>query len=66
MKWQVGNKSLEQGLSQSRLPVFTEEEKQYIKGTGDFFGLNSYTTTVCRHRIDPYGYPNYEGDQVRT
>ncbi|XP_030855549.1 lactase-phlorizin hydrolase [Strongylocentrotus purpuratus] len=63
MKWQVGNKSQEQGLAESRLPVFTEEEKQYIKGTGDFFGLNSYTTTVCRHRIEPAGDPNYEGDQ---
>ncbi|XP_041468729.1 lactase-phlorizin hydrolase-like [Lytechinus variegatus] len=63
MKWQVGNKSMEQGLSKSRLPEFTEEEKQYIKGTGDFFGLNSYTTQICRNRPEPAGDPNYEGDQ---
>ncbi|XP_072173496.1 lactase/phlorizin hydrolase-like [Diadema setosum] len=62
MKWQVGNKSLAQGLSQSRLPEFTEEEKAFNRGTGDFFGLNAYTSTVCREQINTDG-PNYEGDQ---
>lgn len=33
MKWQIGNKSLEQGFNSSRLPVFTEEEIQMNKGT---------------------------------
>ena len=33
MKWQIGNKSLEQGYNSSRLPEFTEEEKQMNKGT---------------------------------
>lgn len=28
-----------------RLPSFTEEEKELIKGTSDFFGLNHYSTT---------------------
>ena len=32
MKWQVGNKSLESGLNESRLPEFTEEERQILKG----------------------------------
>jgi lactase-phlorizin hydrolase len=32
MKWQIGNKSLEQGLKHSRLPEFTDKEKQMIKG----------------------------------
>ena len=32
MKWKVGNKSQEQGYKKSRLPEFTDEEKQMIKG----------------------------------
>ena len=64
MKWQVGNKSEAQGLEESRLPTFTEEEKAYIRGTYDFFGLNSYTSTVCRGEENTDTEPNYEGDQV--
>ena len=32
MKWQIGNKSLEQGYKESRLPMFTQEEIQLNKG----------------------------------
>ena len=32
MKWQIGNKSLEQGLNESRLPRITAEERKLIKG----------------------------------
>lgn len=32
-----------------RLPKFTEAEKQMIKGTSDFFGLNHYTTMYAAH-----------------
>jgi len=32
MKWQVNNKSMEQGLTNSRLPEFTQAEKASIKG----------------------------------
>lgn len=42
----IGARSLAQGLSQSRLPVFTEEEKQKLAKSSDFFGLNSYTTNL--------------------
>jgi len=34
-----------------RLPSFTEEEKQLIKGTSDFFGLNHYSTAYASQPI---------------
>lgn len=39
----VGNRSKAAGIP-SRLPSFTEEEKQIIKGSYDLFGLNHYST----------------------
>ncbi|XP_006817623.1 lactase/phlorizin hydrolase-like [Saccoglossus kowalevskii] len=63
MKWQVANKSLEQGLDESRLPEFTEDEKAFIKGTGDFFALNQYTTTVVVDMYRNDTEPHYELDQ---
>uniref|UniRef100_A0A3B4CBT4 beta-glucosidase n=1 Tax=Pygocentrus nattereri TaxID=42514 RepID=A0A3B4CBT4_PYGNA len=55
MKWQVGNKSELQGLAESRLPTFTEEEKAYIHGTADVFCLNSYTTRMAQLRAAAWG-----------
>uniref|UniRef100_A0A672V7R2 Lactase n=1 Tax=Strigops habroptila TaxID=2489341 RepID=A0A672V7R2_STRHB len=46
MKTKIRERSLAQGLNQSRLPEFTESEKQRIKGTYDYFGLNHYTTVL--------------------
>ncbi|KAG7233901.1 hypothetical protein INR49_006463, partial [Caranx melampygus] len=59
MKWQVGNKSELQSLSQSRLPSFTEEEKRFIRGTADVFFVNHYTTKIVSHatlRLSPQSY----------
>ncbi|XP_050929059.1 LOW QUALITY PROTEIN: lactase/phlorizin hydrolase [Lates calcarifer] len=64
MKWQVGNKSELQGLSESRLPSFTEEEKSFIKGTADMFGVNHYTTKIVSHvtaQLTPQSY-QYDKD----
>ncbi|XP_078142043.1 lactase/phlorizin hydrolase-like [Centroberyx gerrardi] len=64
MKWQVGNKSELQGLSESRLPAFTEEEKAYIRGTADIFCINHYTTKIASHitaRLTPQSY-DYDRD----
>ncbi|KAE8299587.1 Lactase-phlorizin hydrolase Lactase-glycosylceramidase Lactase [Larimichthys crocea] len=59
MKWQVGNKSELQGLPETRLPSFTEEEKNLIKGTADMFCINHYTTKIVSHltaRLTPQSY----------
>ncbi|KAM6934821.1 lactase/phlorizin hydrolase-like [Xenentodon cancila] len=64
MKWQVGNKSELQGLPESRLPSFTEEEKNLIKGTADIFCVNHYTTKIVSHvtsRLSPKSY-QYDWD----
>ncbi|XP_011669546.2 cytosolic beta-glucosidase [Strongylocentrotus purpuratus] len=46
----VGNRSLAQGLTTSRLPSFTEEEKRLLEGTADFFALNHYTSRYAKHK----------------
>lgn len=35
-------------LSGGALPSFTEDELQIVKGSSDFFGLNSYTGNLIR------------------
>ncbi|KIK67858.1 glycoside hydrolase family 1 protein [Collybiopsis luxurians FD-317 M1] len=32
----------------SRLPEFSEEELLLVKGSSDFYGMNTYTTNLCR------------------
>ncbi|XP_068625605.1 myrosinase 1-like [Battus philenor] len=39
----VAQKSLEQGYPRSRMPEFTDEEKAFVRGSADFFGVNHYT-----------------------
>ncbi|XP_043929599.1 lactase-phlorizin hydrolase [Protopterus annectens] len=63
MKWQVGNKSELQGLSQSRLPSFTEEEKLHIRGTADVFCFNTYSTKLVNYAITRLNPASYEYDR---
>ncbi|KAK8990846.1 hypothetical protein V6N11_028804 [Hibiscus sabdariffa] len=41
--------SIMRKLVKDRLPVFTEEDKEMIKGSFDFFGLNYYTARYCKN-----------------
>nr|AAL40863.1 male-specific beta-glycosidase [Rhyparobia maderae] len=43
MRESIAENSKRQGFPKSRLPTFTEEEKNYIKGTADYFAFNAYT-----------------------
>lgn len=49
----AGRKSVQQGLSTSRLPTFSPQEKSYIKGTCDFLGISHYTTRYITQRNNP-------------
>ncbi|XP_019410207.1 PREDICTED: lactase-phlorizin hydrolase [Crocodylus porosus] len=63
MKWTVGNRSELQNLPSSRLPVFTAQEREYIRGTADVFCINAYTSRIVKHktpRLKPF---SYEDDQ---
>ncbi|XP_053113949.1 lactase/phlorizin hydrolase isoform X2 [Hemicordylus capensis] len=69
MKWKVGNRSELQKLPSSRLPVFTEEEREYIRGTADVFCLNYYTSKIITHkttRLKPYSYENDQERELKT
>ncbi|XP_075985440.1 myrosinase 1-like [Anticarsia gemmatalis] len=44
------------GYTRTRLPPFTKEEIELVRGTYDYFGLNYYTTRLVR--------PSYPGESV--
>ncbi|KAM3955826.1 myrosinase 1-like [Aphomia sociella] len=45
----INNKKL--GYHMSRLPAFTKEEIDLVKGTFDFYGLNHYTSRIIREPL---------------
>uniref|UniRef100_A0A8C3KAE9 beta-glucosidase n=1 Tax=Calidris pygmaea TaxID=425635 RepID=A0A8C3KAE9_9CHAR len=63
MKWKVGNRSELQNLPSSRLPVFTAEERDYIRGTADVFFFNTYTSKIVTHATTRLSPISYEYDQ---
>ncbi|CAK1544605.1 unnamed protein product [Leptosia nina] len=59
----VDEKSRLQNYTRSRLPKFTPEEVEHIKGTADFFGLNHYTTYLLSMADGEVGQiPSHEND----
>ncbi|KAK9687259.1 Glycosyl hydrolase family 1 [Popillia japonica] len=47
MKENIEYASKQEALPKSRLPEFTQEEIELIKGSADFLGVNHYTTFYC-------------------
>ncbi|KAF7648913.1 hypothetical protein LDENG_00150340 [Lucifuga dentata] len=62
MKDYVGRKSGQQALGVSRLPVFSPQEKSFIKGTCNFLGVGHFTTRYVTQK----NYPSGLGDSYFT
>lgn len=43
----VGNRSKLENFPRSRLPPFTQEQIEYMRGAYDFLGLNIYTSSLA-------------------
>ncbi|XP_038218665.1 myrosinase 1-like [Zerene cesonia] len=44
----IAKNSEEEGYPTSRLPKFTAEEIEFVKGTADYYGMNLYTSRLVR------------------
>jgi beta-glucosidase/6-phospho-beta-glucosidase/beta-galactosidase len=53
----VDQNSADQGFAWSRLPKFSDEEVEYIRGTSDFLGLNYYTSSIVIPANDDNDWP---------
>ncbi|XP_059056668.1 myrosinase 1-like [Achroia grisella] len=53
-----------QNFTRSRLPVFSKEEIELLKGSSDFFGLNHYTTYLMSHPTinETWTIPSWDHD----
>lgn len=62
MKKYIEKKSVQQGFKKSRLPAFSKEEIDSIKGSADFLGLNYYSTFLVQNVEEPMETLGYESD----
>ncbi|CAH1100429.1 unnamed protein product [Psylliodes chrysocephalus] len=53
MKTRIAARSAAEGRNQSRLPEFTEEEKEQLKDSTDFFAVNTYTGSLVSAIPEP-------------
>ncbi|XP_045519129.1 myrosinase 1-like isoform X1 [Pieris brassicae] len=60
----INNLSISQGFSRSRLPVFTPQEVEMLRGSSDFFGLNHYTSILASSSLmeDGWAVPSLDHD----
>lgn len=63
MKSQIKARSEKQGFVSSRLPEFTKEEQNMIKGSADFFALNYYTSRKVKYSKSPLEMQSFKTDK---
>ncbi|XP_034232398.1 myrosinase 1-like [Thrips palmi] len=71
MKRNILKKSLEEGLTESRLPTFTPEQKELIRGAADFLSFNAYMANVMADnshapKTSQYGDMASDRDAIET
>lgn len=60
LKAQIQEVNQQCSTTVAQLPVFTEEEKSWVKGTADFFGLSHYTSRLVSAGAKGTCTPGYE------
>uniref|UniRef100_A0A8D9AQ66 Myrosinase 1 n=1 Tax=Cacopsylla melanoneura TaxID=428564 RepID=A0A8D9AQ66_9HEMI len=62
----VDQNSAKEGRPRSRLPRFTAEEVEQLKGSFDFFGLNHYTSILVtnKNQSSEHVLPSFTNDQA--
>ncbi|CAH2059139.1 unnamed protein product, partial [Iphiclides podalirius] len=62
----VAQKSMEQGYPRSRMPEFTDEERAFVRGAADFFGVNHYTAQLVSASGGDFIVPSLSDDVGAT
>lgn len=62
MKSNIRRRSIANGFKESLLPKFTPAEIRRIKGTFDYFGVNSYTGALARYSNTSLAVMGFYGD----
>ncbi|XP_018320187.1 myrosinase 1-like [Agrilus planipennis] len=66
VKESIATQSFLEGYKRSRLPEFTQDEINYIKGTYDFMGLNHYTSHLAANSPSTSLQTSYDNDYKAT